>query len=82
MPAAPLVDICNLSLHIRNLNDDLIPAVVFLLGGMPNLNTLHIKCTFSSGLANYLVSDLTVLPLDLPLLHTYALTAFANCPSR
>ncbi|XP_034225605.1 uncharacterized protein LOC117635383 [Prunus dulcis] len=58
MPAAPLVDICNLSLHIRNLNDDLITAVVFLLGGMPNLNTLHIKCTFSSGVANYLCSGI------------------------
>ncbi|PRQ18430.1 putative F-box domain, leucine-rich repeat domain, L domain-containing protein [Rosa chinensis] len=40
---APLDDITYLSMHIMSLTDDLVPAMVSLLRGMPNLSTLYIK---------------------------------------
>ncbi|CAL2268278.1 unnamed protein product [Prunus armeniaca] len=45
MVAPILHNICDLSVHCRNLNDDLVPAAVSLLRGMPNLNILYIKTT-------------------------------------
>lgn len=36
-------DISYLSLHAGGVFDDLVPAMVSLLGGMPNLKTLHIN---------------------------------------
>ncbi|XP_021819104.1 uncharacterized protein LOC110761033 [Prunus avium] len=42
--AAPILDnICNLRIHCTTLEDDLVPAVVSLLRGMPNLNSLSIR---------------------------------------
>ncbi|KAL6278056.1 hypothetical protein ACE6H2_021657 [Prunus campanulata] len=42
--AAPIFDnLCNLSIHCGRLDDYLVPIVVSLLRGMPNLNTLYIK---------------------------------------
>lgn len=32
-----------LSMHMRCLTDELVPAMISLLKGMPNLNTLHLK---------------------------------------
>ncbi|CAN6562054.1 unnamed protein product [Malus baccata var. baccata] len=40
---APLDDIRYLGLHLRSLNNELVPAVVSLLRGVPNLNTLNIE---------------------------------------
>lgn len=37
------LDIFHFSMHLRSLNDALVPAVACLLKGMPNLNTLNIK---------------------------------------
>ncbi|KAM1157675.1 hypothetical protein FF1_028246 [Malus domestica] len=39
----PLDDIRYLGLHLRSLNNELVPAVVSLLRGVPNLNTLNIE---------------------------------------
>ncbi|KAL6179146.1 hypothetical protein ACLB2K_050662 [Fragaria x ananassa] len=36
-----------LSMHMRSLTDELVPAMVSLLKGMPNLNTLHLKAHHS-----------------------------------
>lgn len=36
-------DISYLSMHTRSLTDDLVPAMVSLLRGMPNLNTLYLN---------------------------------------
>ncbi|ONI03619.1 hypothetical protein PRUPE_6G269600 [Prunus persica] len=42
--AAPIFDnLCNLRIHCTRLDDYLVPIVVSLLRGMPNLNTLYIK---------------------------------------
>ncbi|VVA25417.1 PREDICTED: F-box/LRR-repeat [Prunus dulcis] len=42
--AAPIFDnLCNLNIHCTRLDDYLVPIVVSLLRGMPNLNTLYIK---------------------------------------
>ncbi|KAK9927743.1 hypothetical protein M0R45_024912 [Rubus argutus] len=40
---APLDYITYLSMHIMSLTDDLVPAMVSLLRGMPNLSTLYIN---------------------------------------
>ncbi|KAM2065221.1 hypothetical protein EV1_028001 [Malus domestica] len=40
---APLDDIRYLGLHLRSLNNELVPAVVSLLRGVPSLNTLNIE---------------------------------------
>ncbi|KAM1094867.1 hypothetical protein ACFX13_009962 [Malus domestica] len=41
---APIFDnMRNLSIHCENLNDDLVPGMVSLLRGMPNLNILYVK---------------------------------------
>lgn len=45
----PLHDICNLGLHLRSLNDDIVPAVVSLFRAVTNLNTLHMKCSIFAG---------------------------------
>ncbi|CAN6543499.1 unnamed protein product [Malus baccata var. baccata] len=44
-----LHDICNLGLHLRSLNDDIVPAVVYLFRAVTNMNTLHIKCSIFAG---------------------------------
>ncbi|KAI5325794.1 hypothetical protein L3X38_034868 [Prunus dulcis] len=42
--AAPRLDnICKLKARTRNLDDDLVPALVSLLRGMPNLKILYIS---------------------------------------
>ncbi|PQQ06130.1 putative F-box/FBD/LRR-repeat protein [Prunus yedoensis var. nudiflora] len=41
MPAS--LDIFHFGMHLRSLNDALVPAAACLLKGMPNLNTLDIK---------------------------------------
>ncbi|CAL9002722.1 unnamed protein product [Prunus brigantina] len=48
MVAPILHNICDLSVHCWNSNDDLVPAAVSLLRGMPNLNILYIKTTSQS----------------------------------
>nr|XP_011467290.1 PREDICTED: uncharacterized protein LOC101304407 isoform X1 [Fragaria vesca subsp. vesca] len=53
---APLSDIRKLGLPLSSLNDELVPTAVSLLKGMPNLNTLYLKCTQFSGLANSVCS--------------------------
>ncbi|KAM1525344.1 hypothetical protein ACFX10_009822 [Malus domestica] len=41
---APIFDnMRNLSIHCENLNDDLVPGMVSLLRGIPNLNILYVK---------------------------------------
>ncbi|PQP92438.1 F-box/FBD/LRR-repeat protein [Prunus yedoensis var. nudiflora] len=39
----PFDDISYLGMHIESLDDDIVPAMVSLLRGMPNLKTLYIK---------------------------------------
>lgn len=41
--AAPICDTSYLHINIASLNNDLVPAVVSLMRGMSNLNTLYIK---------------------------------------
>lgn len=66
--AAPIFDnLCNLRIHCTRLDDYLVPIVVSLLRGMPNLNTLYIKAR-SWMLDGKTVSEVYV---DLPLMHTY-----------
>lgn len=43
MPA-PFDDISYLGVHIESLVDDIVPTMVSLLRGMPNLKTLYVKC--------------------------------------
>lgn len=38
-------NICYLRMHIGSFVDDLVPSMVFLFGGMPNLSTLYLKST-------------------------------------
>ncbi|KAM5559442.1 putative F-box/FBD/LRR-repeat protein [Rosa sericea] len=47
-----LDDLCCFGVELKNLNDDLVPAVVSLLREMPNLNTLQIQCSPRSSVAN------------------------------
>lgn len=41
--AAPICDTSYLHINIASLNNDLVPAMVSLMRGMSNLNTLYIK---------------------------------------
>ena len=38
----PFDDVTYMNMHIMNLTEDLVPAMVSLLKGMPHLNTLYI----------------------------------------
>lgn len=63
MPAS--LDIFHFNMHLRSLNDALVPAVACLLKGMPNLNTLNIKSKPPRGqpcmVSEILYSLLTIL---------------------
>ncbi|KAM2731242.1 hypothetical protein EV2_034926 [Malus domestica] len=48
----PLHDICNLGLHLRSLNDDIVPAVVSLFRAVTSMNTLHISVVYSQVVVN------------------------------
>ncbi|PQP92019.1 F-box/FBD/LRR-repeat protein [Prunus yedoensis var. nudiflora] len=47
--SAPLDNIRKLGIHCSSLKDDLVPAMVSLVRGMTNLNTLYIKTSLDGG---------------------------------
>ncbi|KAL6269913.1 hypothetical protein ACE6H2_026824 [Prunus campanulata] len=55
--SAPLDNIRKLGIHCSSLKDDLVPAMVSLVRGMTNLNSLYIKTSLDGGDAKSAVSS-------------------------
>ncbi|KAH0977179.1 hypothetical protein GBA52_026898 [Prunus armeniaca] len=55
--SAPLDNIRKLGIHCSSLKDDLVPAMVSLVRGMTNLNSLYIKTSLDGGDAKSVVSS-------------------------
>lgn len=61
-------DISYLGMNIRSLDDDVVPAMVSLMKGMPNLNTLNLKSNHSIYIRQ---PDVRACLLSLYLCHTH-----------
>lgn len=73
--SAPLDNIRKLGIHCSSLKDDLVPAMVSLVRGMTNLNSLYIKTSLDGGDAKSVV-NVSQCCLLISLSHTFSYSNF------